>query len=108
MLRELFLLPTHVYRFAISPFTHGSCLYRPTCSSYMLQAVRLHGVIKGSILGIARIGRCTHIWYYGGDDPVPETYSWDAVKSGYIIFKKPRKKKKNEETEHTSHSDSLR
>jgi len=91
LLRELYLLPTHLYRFAISPLFPPSCLYRPSCSAYMLEAVRRHGIVKGSILGVARITRCTHLFFMGGEDPVPEQFSWRAVRTGYVVFKKHRR-----------------
>ena len=35
-----------------------ACLYEPTCSNYMIQAVEKYGAIKGFIMGIKRIMRC--------------------------------------------------
>lgn len=58
------------YRKFISPLTPASCRYQPTCSSYMLEAIDIHGPIKGFWLGIKRIGRC-HPWGSSGYDPVP-------------------------------------
>ena len=58
------------YKKFISPLTPASCRYQPTCSSYMLEAIELHGAVKGFWLGIKRIGRC-HPWGGSGYDPVP-------------------------------------
>ncbi|QYA25481.1 membrane protein insertion efficiency factor YidD [Gramella sp. MT6] len=58
------------YKKFISPLTPASCRYQPTCSSYMLEAIELHGPIKGFWLGLKRIGRC-HPWGGSGYDPVP-------------------------------------
>ncbi|MCH3907544.1 MAG: membrane protein insertion efficiency factor YidD [Sphaerochaeta sp.] len=88
ILRELFLLPVHLYRTVLAPlFSHGVCLYQPTCSTYFLTAVRRFGIGKGTIMGLARVFRCNR-WFMGGPDPVPETWSWKQIKEGYTIFKR--------------------
>lgn len=58
------------YKKFISPLTPASCRYQPTCSSYMLEAIEIHGAIKGFWLGIKRIASC-HPWGGSGYDPVP-------------------------------------
>lgn len=63
-------LPIHFYRLAISPMLPVSCRYTPTCSQYALEALKIHGPIKGSWLAIKRICRC-HPWGGCGYDPVP-------------------------------------
>ena len=67
----LLILPVKIYQWIISPIFPASCRYNPTCSSYMIEAIKVHGPIKGSWLGIRRISRC-HPWGGYGDDPVPE------------------------------------
>jgi len=59
------------YQEAISPFTPSTCRFEPTCSSYFLEALKVHGLIKGFYLGIKRILSC-HPWGKSGYDPVPE------------------------------------
>lgn len=47
------------------------CRYVPTCSSYALEALEVHGFVRGSWLSIRRLGRC-HPWGGSGWDPVPD------------------------------------
>ena len=46
------------------------CRYQPTCSSYALEAVEVHGAGRGSWLAVRRLCRC-HPWGGHGWDPVP-------------------------------------
>ncbi len=49
----------YLYKFLISPILPNTCIYYPTCSTYMLKAIKEFGVFKGVMLGIKRIFRCT-------------------------------------------------
>ncbi|WP_299183229.1 membrane protein insertion efficiency factor YidD [uncultured Neptuniibacter sp.] len=60
----------NVYRYIISPVIGPRCRFYPTCSSYMIEAIQLHGPIKGTLMGLRRIARC-HPYNDGGYDPVP-------------------------------------
>lgn len=46
------------------------CRFYPTCSTYAVEAIKVHGGLKGGWLAIKRIVRC-HPWSEGGEDPVP-------------------------------------
>ncbi len=59
------------YQEAISPFTPATCRFQPTCSSYFLKALKIHGIFVGTFLGVKRIVSC-HPWGKSGYDPVPE------------------------------------
>ena len=65
----VFLIRT--YQLTLSPrFSHGACRYTPTCSQYALEAIEIHGVLKGTLLAVRRILRCNP-FFKGGYDPVP-------------------------------------
>ncbi len=70
-MKTLFKLPIHLYRWILSPFLGRHCRFHPTCSAYALEAIEAHGVWRGSLLALRRIGRC-HPWGGAGLDPVPE------------------------------------
>jgi len=66
------------YRFAISPLYGQVCRYHPSCSAYALEAVTVHGSIKGSWLAMHRVARCNP-WSRGGYDPVPPAKGTDKT-----------------------------
>jgi putative membrane protein insertion efficiency factor len=57
------------YKFAISPMLGNNCRYFPTCSEYFALAVRKHGAIRGSAMGVGRILRCNPLFRGGIDYP---------------------------------------
>ena len=74
LMRGIIRIFIRIYQVTLSPLlvamTGSSCRFSPTCSGYFLQAVELHGAMRGTLLGLKRIARC-HPWGGGGDDPVP-------------------------------------
>ncbi|HNV98532.1 MAG TPA: membrane protein insertion efficiency factor YidD [Chitinophagales bacterium] len=65
----IIIIPVKVYQWLISPLLPNSCRYTPTCSQYMLEAVKKYGPLKGTWLGIKRLSRC-HPWGGHGYDPL--------------------------------------
>jgi putative membrane protein insertion efficiency factor len=62
------------YQRWLSPAIHtlapGGCKFQPTCSEYAVQAISVHGPLRGSALACWRLLRC-HPFTRGGFDPVP-------------------------------------
>ncbi len=58
-----------VYQRLVSPFFPPSCRFIPTCSSYAIEAIEVHGAFYGCWLSVCRILRC-HPFSKGGYDPV--------------------------------------
>jgi putative membrane protein insertion efficiency factor len=63
------------YQILLSPRIGQVCRYYPTCSHYGLEAVKVHGAGKGSLLAAWRVMRC-HPWATGGIEYIPAKGSW--------------------------------
>ena len=74
--KMLFLFFIYVYKFCISPLLPKTCRFYPTCSSYAVQAVKEHGLFKGTVLAFKRILRCNPRSRCGFD-PVPPSIKGD-------------------------------
>jgi putative membrane protein insertion efficiency factor len=66
----LLIAPVRGYRVFLSPFFGGRCRYVPSCSQYAIEALRVHGAVRGAALAAWRVLRC-HPWGGHGYDPVP-------------------------------------
>ena len=77
--RYLARLPSHlaiavlvgtirVYQVTLSPLFGNACRFEPSCSRYMVGALRKYGLVRGFLKGAGRICRC-HPWNPGGYDP---------------------------------------
>jgi putative membrane protein insertion efficiency factor len=68
---RVLLAAIRFYRAFVGPLLGPRCRFYPSCSAYGLEAIAVHGALRGSWLTIRRIGRC-HPFHPGGLDPVPE------------------------------------
>ncbi len=75
-LQQILMLAVRLYRWTVSPVLGmllgpgWGCRFQPSCSAYALEALRVHGAWKGTVLTLRRLGRC-HPWGPCGHDPVP-------------------------------------
>lgn len=88
--QRVVLLPLYFYRRFITPYTPSTCRFHPTCSLYAIEAIKTHGIFKGSSLALRRILRC-HPWHPGGLDPVPQNLAKPVSKSDTQPDPKPNK-----------------
>jgi putative membrane protein insertion efficiency factor len=68
------IAPIRFYRYFISPLFPPSCRFVPTCSQYAIEAIQVHGPLKGFYLAVRRLLRCHPVKWLGGGqgyDPVP-------------------------------------
>ena len=70
-MKQFIIKSIRFYQRKISPLFGPKCRYYPTCSQYAIQAVEIHGVLKGSVLAVLRLLRCNPL-FPGGYNPVPE------------------------------------
>ncbi|XVO18865.1 MAG: membrane protein insertion efficiency factor YidD [Sphingorhabdus sp.] len=59
-----------LYQRFLSPLLGASCRFSPTCSAYAVEAIQIHGAVKGGLMSVWRILRCNPFGGHGYD-PVP-------------------------------------
>ncbi len=69
-MKKIIIYLIKIYQITLSPLLGSNCRFKPTCSQYMIEAVNVHGVLKGLSLGFKRISKC-HPLGSKGYDPVP-------------------------------------
>jgi putative membrane protein insertion efficiency factor len=57
-----------VYQLTLSPLLGNACRFEPSCSRYMVEALKKYGLLLGIAKGLRRLSRC-HPWDPGGYDP---------------------------------------
>lgn len=58
------------YKRFISPLLGQHCRFHPSCSMYAIEAIQVHGHLRGDWLAAKRLARCQPLCE-GGLDPVP-------------------------------------
>ena len=74
-MRTLLILCVRAYQIVLSPLFRGCCRFEPSCSNYAIEAITVHGAMKGSVLAMWRLLRC-HPFGDHGYDPVPPVGAW--------------------------------
>ena len=104
-LRFLVTLPIIIYQHGISPMLPGGCIYAPSCSHYAREAVMRHGILRGLLMGVLRVFRCSSL-FSGGYDPVPDTFSVRDLLGKYSEFwDRNEEKGSGDRHEEEGHSD---
>ena len=70
MIRAALLFAIRAYQLTLSRLLGPTCRFEPSCSPYTATCIERVGVLRGSWLGLKRIGRC-HPFHPGGFDPPP-------------------------------------
>jgi len=68
------------YQWTIRPVIGAHCRFEPSCSHYAIEALAVHGALRGSALAARRVLRCNP-WHEGGLDPVPPAQSLHELTS---------------------------
>jgi uncharacterized protein len=82
--RMLLIALVRLYRLTLSGLLGGQCRFYPSCSSYALDAIRLHGATRGTLLAAWRIARCGP-FTDGGVDPVPPPRARPTASPAYDV-----------------------
>jgi uncharacterized protein len=59
-----------IYQKLVSPALGTHCRFSPSCSRYAVEALELHGLVRGAAMAGRRLARCQPM-FEGGYDPVP-------------------------------------
>ena len=69
MIARLLIWVARGWQLGPSKVLPPSCRYTPSCSHYTYQAIERYGLLRGTWMGMRRIGRCNPL-HPGGYDPV--------------------------------------
>lgn len=74
-----------LYRRLISPLYGQVCRFYPSCTAYALEAVTVHGAVKGTALSAWRVLRCNPFNSGGVDHVPPGTRRWPKDRLPWIL-----------------------
>jgi hypothetical protein len=67
---QLLIFLIRAYQVVLSPWLGPGCRFEPSCSVYAVEAIEVHGALRGALMGVRRLLRC-HPFGGHGFDPVP-------------------------------------
>lgn len=70
LLARALIALVRVYQLLLSPLLGGQCRFEPSCSRYALACLERHGALRGSLLSVKRVCKCSP-FHPGGYDPPP-------------------------------------
>ena len=70
MINKTLIKLVKIYQKFISPMLGQNCRFHPTCSQYAIEALDVHGTVKGTCMAVRRILKCNP-WGGSGIDYVP-------------------------------------
>ncbi len=79
-MKSIFIFFIKGYQFTFGRLFPRVCRFAPSCSSYAIEAIQMHGIFRGGLLSMWRILRCNP-FFSGGLDPVPPRNS--AVRDSF-------------------------
>ncbi|MBN2619253.1 MAG: membrane protein insertion efficiency factor YidD [Spirochaetales bacterium] len=91
---KILIIPVRLYQLLVSPLFPPKCIYYPSCSTYCIESLKVHGPIRGLIYGILRIFRCSPL-FKGGVDPVTDKTTFKLQLHKYKEFIRGVKNEKN-------------
>lgn len=70
-MKKFAILFIKTYKKIVSPIITqvfgNACRFTPTCSEYTIEALEKYGFVKGTLLGLKRLGKCHPFGGYGLD-----------------------------------------
>lgn len=67
-MKTVLILLIGLYQSHLRKYHNRECIYNPSCSNYMIIAIKKYGVLSGVYYGCLRIKRCNGALFKGGDD----------------------------------------
>ena len=71
LLKNIIIILIKIYQNTLSKIFPPACKFSPSCSEYMIDAIKNYGIVQGIYLGTIRILKC---------NPFSKSSGWDPIK----------------------------